>query len=74
MDISPRNISRFEFVGCTCSKSAKGASFCQVDRMRPVVRSRPWRTSGSHECSGAKPSFRARAIVIIVIGRGCEVC
>lgn len=35
-----------------------------------MVRSRPWRTSGSHVCRGARPSFRARARVIIVVGRG----
>lgn len=38
--------------------------------MSPVVRSSPWRTSGSHEWRGASPTFNARAIVIMVIGRG----
>jgi len=28
---------------------AKGASFCHVDRISPVVRSRPCRTSGSQK-------------------------
>lgn len=45
-----------------------------MDRISPVVRFRPWSTSGSQECNGAKPSFRARAMMIIVIGRGCDVC
>lgn len=38
--------------------------------MRPVVRSSPCKTSGSHECKGARPNFRARASVIRVTGRG----
>lgn len=42
--------------------------------MSPVVKFNPWRTSGSQECRGARPSFRARAMVIIVMGRGCDVC
>ena len=48
----------------------KGASFCQVDRMSPVVRSRPCITSGSQECRGASPTFKARARVMSVTGRG----
>lgn len=74
MDASPRKINRFEFAGCICRRRANGASFCQVDRMRPVVRFRPCSTSGSQECKGARPSFRARAIVIIVTGRGWDIC
>jgi len=38
------------------------------------VRLSPCRTSGSHECTGARPIFRARARVIIVIGRGWAIC
>ena len=53
---------------------AKGASFCQVDRMSPVVRSSPWSTSGSHVCSGARPTFRERARITIVVARGWDIC
>lgn len=56
-----------------CSKRAKGASFCQVERIKPVVRLRPCKTSGSHVCKGASPIFRARAKIIIVVGRGCVI-
>lgn len=42
--------------------------------MSPVVRFSPCRTSGSQECSGARPSFKARAIVIIVTGKGWDIC
>ena len=46
-----------------------GASFCQVDRISPVVRSSPWSTSGSQKCTGARPIFRARAMVSIDAGK-----
>jgi len=61
-----------EGVGWICNKRARGASFCQVDKMRPVVRSRPCITSGSQVCKGAKPIFMPRARVIIVAVRGCD--
>lgn len=41
-----------------------------MDKISPVVRSRPWRTSGSQECMGASPILRAKARVIIVVGSG----
>lgn len=44
-----------------------------MDRIRPVVRSSPCNTSGSHEWRGASPIFKARARVIIVTGRGCVI-
>lgn len=47
-----------------------GASFCQVERIRPVVKLRPWRTSGSQAWKGASPIFRARARVARVTERG----
>ena len=53
---------------------AKGASFCHVERISPVVKSRPCRTSGSQECRGASPSFSARASVMMVRGSGCDIC
>ena len=52
---------------------ANGASFCQVERIRPVVRSSPCSTSGSHEWTGASPIFRARAMVKRVMGTGCAI-
>ena len=59
-----------EFMGWVCKSRAKGASFCQVERMRPVVRSNPCRTSGSQVWTGASPILRARAMVKRVSGRG----
>lgn len=53
-------------------RSAKGASFCQVERIRPVVKSSPWRTSGNQAWTGARPSLRANARVIIVRGKGWD--
>lgn len=50
---------------------AKGAIFCQVERISPVVRSSPCRTSGNQAWRGARPTLRARARVIIVTGKGC---
>jgi len=58
--------------GVIWRRRMKGASFCHVDRIRPVKRSRPWRTSGSHECIGARPIFRARARRTRVDARGWE--
>lgn len=45
----PNKINIVGFVECSCRIRAKGASFCQVERIRPVVRSKPCRTSGSQE-------------------------
>lgn len=53
-------------IGLIWYRIAKGASFCHVDRISPVVRSRPWSTSGSQKCIGASPIFMARAIVSVV--------
>lgn len=50
--------------------NANGASFCQVERIKPVVRSSPCRTSGSQKCIGASPIFRAKAVVNIVLAMG----
>jgi len=71
---SPREIKRVAFDGWSCNRRANGANFCHVERIRPVVRSSPWRTSGSQEWRGASPIFKARAMVIIVTGRGCVIC
>lgn len=56
-----------------CNSRANGASFCQVERIIPVVKSKPCKTSGSHACMGASPIFSARAIVIMVRGRGWDI-
>lgn len=53
-----------------CSNKMKGAIFCQVDKMSPVVRSSPCSTSGNQVCKGASPIFNAKARVIMVKGRG----
>lgn len=72
MEASPSEIRRVGVVVLSWVISAKGASFCQVDIISPVVSVNPWRTSGSQKCIGAKPNLIARAIVIVEAGRGCE--
>lgn len=57
-----------------CSSREKGASFCQVDKIKPVIRSSPWRTSGSQKCTGARPSLRARAKVAMEMEAGTVKC
>lgn len=37
-----------------------------MDRISPVSRLSPWRTSGSQKCRGARPIFSARAMEISV--------
>lgn len=51
-------------------RRANGASFCQVDKMRPVVRSSPCNTSGSQVWRGAMPILRERAKTMSVVGTG----
>lgn len=51
-----------------------GASFCQVDRISPVVRSSPWSTSGSQKCIGAIPTFSPRANIEMAAAVGWESC
>lgn len=74
MEVRPSIIRRVEFKGWIWRIRAKGASFCQVERIRPVIRSNPCSTSGSQAWRGARPILRARARVIMVLGRGCEIC
>lgn len=45
-----------------------------MERIRPVVKSRPWRTSGSQKWEGARPTFRARASIMAVAVTGWESC
>lgn len=53
---------------------ANGASFCHVERISPVIRSSPCRTSGSQACRGARPIFRARAVMAIEVIMGWAIC
>lgn len=55
-------------------RRAKGASFCHVERIRPVVKSRPCNTSGSQKWVGASPIFIARAMVMMAVGIGWVIC
>lgn len=61
-------------IGEIWANKMKGASFCHVAMISPVVKSKPWRTSGSQKWAGARPSLSARAIVVIVSGRGSLMC
>jgi len=70
VEVRPKKIRRAGASELSCVMSAKGASFCQVERISPVVRSRPWRTSGSQKWVGASPTFSARAMVTAVVVSG----
>lgn len=74
VEVRPKKIRRVGDVEGSCIIKVRGASFCQVERIRPVVRLRPCRTSGSQKWTGARPSLRAKAIVIIVAGKGWQSC
>lgn len=41
VEAKPRKIRSWGVVEVSCVKRAKGASFCQVERTRPVVRLKP---------------------------------
>lgn len=41
VEVSPRIIKRVVLAQGVCTNKANGASFCQVDKISPVVRSRP---------------------------------
>lgn len=56
-----------------CIISASGASFCQVERISPVVMVIPWSTSGSQRWRGASPTFSARAVMAIAEVRGWDM-
>jgi len=71
VEIRPREIIRCGLrKGAIWLRRIKGASFCQVDKISPVMRSKPWSTSGSQKCTGARPIFKARARRISVEERG----
>lgn len=74
MDVRPSRIRKSALFGCIWRIRANGASFCHVDRIRPVVRSSPCRTSGNQAWTGARPILRASAIVRIVAGNGWASC
>lgn len=44
----------------------RGASFCHVNRMSPDDSGMPWVTSGTQKWKGDRPSFIARAVVIMI--------
>lgn len=51
-----------------------GASFCHVDKISPVNRSRPCSTSGSQKCIGARPTFSPSDSIVMVMIVGWNVC
>lgn len=51
-----------------------GASFCHVDKIRPVVRSSPCRTSGSQRWVGASPIFIPKEIMVTAAVNGWDNC
>lgn len=69
-----RRISSVWLLGWICNRRENGAIFCHVARMRPVVRLRPCITSGSQVWRGARPIFKASAMVIMVVGTGWVTC
>ena len=72
VDVRPKKIRSAGVVGVSWAIKAKGASFCHVERIKPVVRSSPWSTSGSQKWVGASPTLSARAMVTAVAGRGWD--
>ena len=74
VEVRPKKMSSVGTVEFSWKISAKGASFCQVDRIIPVVRSKPCRTSGSQKWVGASPTFNASAMVTTVVVSGWESC
>lgn len=59
-------INKFRFMrGEIIYKIDKGASFCHVNRIRPDDNGMPWVTSGTQKWKGDRPSFIAKAIVIV---------
>lgn len=51
-------------VGLIIYRTDRGASFCHVRRISPVIRGIPWVTSGTQKWKGAIPSFIINAMVI----------
>lgn len=73
MDVIPSSVSNNGSIVCAVwIISANGASFCHVDKISPVVRSNPCRTSGIQKCIGASPIFSAKAIINIVLAMGFD--
>lgn len=73
MDVAPNSVSSSGSMVCAVwTISANGASFCQVDRIRPVSRSNPCRTSGIQKCTGASPILSAKAATNIVLATGFD--
>lgn len=73
VDITPSAVSSSGSRVCAVWViSANGASFCQVERIRPVDRSKPCITSGIQKCMGASPILSARATVNIMLAMGLD--
>lgn len=70
MERMARRIRSVWLLGWSWRRREKGAIFCHVAKISPVVRSSPCITSGSHVWRGANPIFRASAMVIMVVGTG----
>lgn len=73
VEMAPSIINKFELAGIIWHIRIKGANFCQVERISPVVKSSPWSTSGSQKCMGASPILRARAKVSVMAGKACKL-
>ena len=71
VDVIPRKVSSAGLLGCSCTRSVNGASFCHVERIRPVIRSSPCR---SQVCKGASLIFRAMAVIMIAERMGWVIC
>lgn len=67
MDNMEIKSSRSRLIECAIwYRTDRGASFCHVRRISPDDRGTPCVTSGTQKWKGERPSFMARARVIIV--------
>lgn len=74
MEVSPKAVNSMGSIACAVwIMRISGASFCQVERIRPVKRSNPCRTSGIQKCMGANPILSAKAVMIIVLAMGFDM-
>lgn len=74
MDVTPKAVSGIgSMAWAVWIIRANGASFCQVDKINPVRRSSPCKTSGIQKCIGASPILSAKAMMIIVLARGFDI-
>lgn len=61
IESTPIIISKCGTLNSICRMRIRGAIFCQVEMINPVLKLTPWRTSGIQRCRGARPSFSPRA-------------